>query len=285
MTGENQPLLAFDGDCRLCIGSIEWLRRLGLLEQIDTRAAATITGTDGEMIQRHRRAGEIVLLQEDRQHALTGAAAMRWLIQRRWSSPMTRLLDLAPVYCLMVVGYRFIASWRRIWLPPGQAPDPILLEPNWVRWFRVAGSILFIALSLELVKYATMNSWQDTALVDHLINWVASFTIVALLLQCVVLRAVGYRRLLDVMAVQSWAVFVSMLWTAPVLWFHLEVQELPDLGVIVFYVVTTALYMRSYLPWLAIHEHIPFHTRDLLWMALVLAVGVALIESFSGINP
>ncbi len=285
MSNGNRPLLAFDGDCRFCIGSIEWLRRWRLLDEIDTQAAATVTGPDMEMLQHYRRAGEIVLLQEDRQHALTGAAAMRWLIQRRWSSPLTRLLDLAPLYWLMVLGYRFVASWRRIWLPPRQAPDPILLEPSWVPWFRVVGSIVCLVISLELMKYATMRNWQDAALIDHLIGRVALFTLAALLLQNIVLRAVGYRRLLDVMAVQSWGLFVSMLWTAPVLWFHLEVQPLPDLGVIIFYIVTTALYLRSYIPWLAVHENIPYHTRDLLWMALVLAVGIALMESFSGINP
>ena len=57
------PLLAFDGDCRLCVGSILGLEKWGLLGEMETCAATLVTGADREFLDRHRRAGEILIQQ------------------------------------------------------------------------------------------------------------------------------------------------------------------------------------------------------------------------------
>ena len=141
------PLLAFDGDCRLCVGSIRGLEKWGLLGELETCAATLVTGTDREFLDRHRRAGEIVLLKNNRSEALTGAAAFRWILQRRFPGFLTRALDFLPIYLVMTLGYRLIASWRRIVLPPLATPDPLFPEPGWVVAFRATLSVVFLLLA------------------------------------------------------------------------------------------------------------------------------------------
>ncbi len=145
------PLLAYDGDCRMCLRSIRSMERMGLLRGIDTQAAALVSGDDRRLLDRHRRAGEIVLLDSHRTDVLTGAAAFRWLLQRRLPRALGGLLDLAPLFLVMCIGYRFVAAWRRLLSPPANAPDPTFPEPRWVARYRLIGSIVLIALLTWLV--------------------------------------------------------------------------------------------------------------------------------------
>lgn len=146
------PLLAYDGDCSMCIRSIRSLELLGLLEGIETQPAALVAGDDRELLDSYRRSGEIVLLDAQRQNVLTGAAAFRWLLQRRLPRLLGALLDIAPLFGLMCIGYRFIAAWRRLISPPQTPPDPTFPEPEWVARYRVGGSVVLLALALWLLS-------------------------------------------------------------------------------------------------------------------------------------
>ncbi len=145
-------LLAYDGDCRMCTGSIRSMQLLGLLEGIATQPAALVTGTDRELLDSYRRSGEIVLLDAQRQNVLTGAAAFRWLLQRRLPRLLGTPLDFAPLFGLMCIGYRFIAAWRRLISPPQTPPDPTFSEPDWVARYRIIGSVVLLALALWLLS-------------------------------------------------------------------------------------------------------------------------------------
>ena len=145
------PLLAYDGDCRMCIRSIRTMELLGLLGGIDTQAAALVSGDDRGLLDKHRRSGEIVLLDSQRADVLTGAAAFRWLLQRRLPRALGALLDLPPLFLVMCIGYRSVAAWRRLLSPPASAPDPTFPEPRWVARYRLIGSIVLIALLYWLV--------------------------------------------------------------------------------------------------------------------------------------
>ena len=135
----------------MCIRSIRSMEWLGLLRGIKTQAAALVTGDDRSLLDRHRRSGEIVLLDSQRTDVLTGAAAFRWLLQRRLPRLLGASLDLPPLFLVMSIGYRFVAAWRRLISPPAAAPDPTLPEPRWVARYRLIGSIVLIALLTWLV--------------------------------------------------------------------------------------------------------------------------------------
>jgi len=135
----------------MCIRSIRSLELLGLLGGIDTQAAALVTGDDRGLLDRHRRSGEIVLLDSQRADVLTGAAAFRWLLQRRLPRVLGASLDLPPLFLVMCIGYRSVAAWRRLLSPPASAPDPTFPEPRWVARYRLIGSIVLIALLTWLV--------------------------------------------------------------------------------------------------------------------------------------
>ncbi|MGE4614528.1 MAG: DCC1-like thiol-disulfide oxidoreductase family protein [Planctomycetota bacterium] len=145
------PLLAYDGDCSMCIRSIRSLKLLGLLGGIDTQAATLVTGDDRALLDKHRRSGEIGLLDSQRADVLTGAAAFRWLLQRRLPRVLGAFLDLPPLFLVMCIGYRSVAAWRRLLSPPASAPDPTFPEPRWVARYRLIGSIVLIALLYWLV--------------------------------------------------------------------------------------------------------------------------------------
>jgi hypothetical protein len=135
----------------MCIRSIRSLELLGLLGGIDTQAAALVTGDDRVLLDNHRRSGEIVLLDSQRADVLTGAAAFRWLLQRRLPRVLGASLDLPPLFLVMCIGYRSVAAWRRLLSPPASAPDPTFPEPRWVARYRLIGSIVLIALLYWLV--------------------------------------------------------------------------------------------------------------------------------------
>ncbi|NRA74858.1 MAG: DUF393 domain-containing protein, partial [Planctomycetes bacterium] len=145
------PLLAYDGDCRMCIRSIRSMEMLGLLKGIETQPAALVAGDDRELLDSYRRSGEMVLLDAQRKDVLTGAAAFRWLLQRRLPRGLGALLDLAPLFCVMCMGYRSVAAWRRLISPPVSAPDPTFPEPRWIARYRLIGSLVLIGLLIWLV--------------------------------------------------------------------------------------------------------------------------------------
>ncbi|MEC9475957.1 MAG: DCC1-like thiol-disulfide oxidoreductase family protein [Planctomycetota bacterium] len=204
-----KPLLAYDGDCRMCIRSIHSLELLGLLEGVNTEAAALVTGDDRQLLDTHRRSGEIVLLDAERQDVKTGAAAFRWLLQRKLPRFVGALLDLAPIFLLMCIGYRFIASWRRLISPPLSAPDPTFPEPEWVARYRMIGAIALIAAIYWLVPLIMgspppLNDELDRALT------IAAASMVAISVVVITLIAQRGRRI-DYLATLSAAIFVSTI--------------------------------------------------------------------------
>ncbi|MEE2883506.1 MAG: DCC1-like thiol-disulfide oxidoreductase family protein [Planctomycetota bacterium] len=203
-----EPLLAYDGDCRMCIRSIHSMELLGLLKGVKTESAVLVTGEDRELLDSHRRSGEIVLLDAHRQDVLTGAAAFRWLLQRKLPRILGALLDLAPVFWLMCIGYRFVASWRRLISPPHSAPDPTFPEPDWVARYRVSGGVVLIAVLFWLVPLTLGKPAASDDLVQAL-------TIAAALIAVIgagLIALISHRgRRIDTFAALAAAVFVSTI--------------------------------------------------------------------------
>lgn len=207
------PLLAYDGDCRMCIRSIRSMERMGLLRGIDTQAAALVSGDDRILLDRHRRSGEIVLLDSHRTDVLTGAAAFRWLLQRRLPRALGGLLDLAPLFLVMCIGYRFVAAWRRLLSPPASAPDPTFPEPRWVARYRCIGSIVLIALLTWLVPLILGEPAPSDPGIQNTVDKLPLLMDVAILLLVATAFLIGLishpGRAVDTLASLVGAIFVS----------------------------------------------------------------------------
>lgn len=257
-TEKKSPLLAFDGDCRLCVGSIQGLEKWGLLGELETCAATLVTGKDRQLLDQHRRAGEIVLLKNDRSEALTGAAAFRWILQRRFPGFMTRTLDFLPVYWLMTFGYRVIASWRRIVLPPAMTPDPLFPEPGWVAAFRSALSLVFLILAPTWVtwlhqQFGIGNGFES---LHPLRGEAPPFLLVtALMLGSALLsRTLGFRRIVDLIAVQSFVLVATLLASGVLLTLASWVTEVPLIVACMTQVALSAVMVQKYWIWLGLQD-------------------------------
>ena len=207
------PLLAYDGDCRMCIRSIRSMEMLGLLKGIETQPAALVTGDDRELLDSYRRSGEMVLLDAQRKDVLTGAAAFRWLLQRRLPRGLGALLDLAPLFCVMCIGYRSVAAWRRLISPPVSAPDPTFPEPRWIARYRLIGSLVLIGLLIWLVPVVLGKptphdpSIQNTVFKLQLLKEVAIILLVGTAILIPLISHPG--RTIDTLASLVGALFVS----------------------------------------------------------------------------
>jgi len=193
----------------MCIRSIHTLELLGLLEGVKTQAAALVTGDDRQLLDTHRRSGEIVLLDAERQDVKTGASAFRWLLQRKLPRFVGALLDLAPIFLLMCIGYRFIASWRRLISPPRSAPDPTFPEPEWVARYRMIGAIALIAATYWLVPLIMGSPPPITEELNRALT-IAAASMVAISVLVIALIGQPGRRI-DYFATLSAAIFVSTI--------------------------------------------------------------------------
>jgi len=252
------PLLAFDGDCRICVGSIRGLQKWGLLGDLETSAATLVTGEDRKVLDQHRRAGEIVLLLENRTQALTGAAAFRWILQRRFPGLLTRTLDGLPVFWIMTLGYRLVASWRRIVVPPPTAPDPLLPEPGWVKAFRGSISLIFILLAPSLVT--AFHSWLGVGngfeSLNPLTGPAPSFLLIMVILtaNALIHQLTGNHRFVDLIAVQSFVLVTSLLGSGMILAVPALLTEVPLIVVCMTHVTISAAWVQNYWRWLGVEE-------------------------------
>ena len=252
------PLLAFDGDCRLCVGSIRGLEKWGLLGEMETCAATLVTGADREFLDRHRRAGEIVLLKNNRSEALTGAAAFRWILQQRYPGFLTRTLDFLPIYLVMTLGYRLIASWRRIVLPPLATPDPLFPEPGWVVAFRATLSAVFLLrapvwVTLLHQKLGIGNGFDSLLPVG---GEAPPFLFVTVLIvsNALLTRLLGFHRFNDLVAVQSFVLIMTLLGSGALLALASWITEVPLIVVCMIQVVVSAIMIQKYWTWLGLQD-------------------------------
>ena len=254
------PLLAFDGDCRLCVGSIRGLERTGILGNLETCAATLVKGEDRQVLDQHRRAGEIVLLLDNRKSALSGAAAFRWILQQRFPGFLSSTLNWLPIFWVMTLGYRLIASWRRILIPPPVTPDPLFPEPGWVGAFRGSVSILLlcgtvITISIFSTKLGIGNSDQWSP-ADQLLQYPGFLIGAVLILNTLLVTLLGYRRIIDLFATQTFTCFLGALASGTLLAipaFVFKIQ-VPLIVVCLLYVVITSALMQNYWIWLGIGD-------------------------------
>jgi hypothetical protein len=252
------PLLAFDGDCRLCVGSIRSLEKMGLLGDLETCAATLVTGPDRIVLDQHRRAGEIVLLLKGRTEALSGAAAFRWILQQRYPGKLTQILNWLPVYIVMTLGYRFIASFRRIFIPPKVTPDPLFLEPGWVPIFRSIGFLIFLSMAAALL--VNSYSWLRTTTSDTTVFSLSLFIEAFLLMggifigNGVMLWALGFPRFIDHLAVQAWISAVVMILCSGILFISGMYFDISLFMACILYVIISMGLIRSYWTWLGFQD-------------------------------
>ena len=254
------PLLAFDGDCRLCVGSIRGLERTGILGNLETCAATLVTGEDRQVLDQHRRAGEIVLLLDNRKTALSGAAAFRWIFQQRFPGFLSSTLNWQPIFWAMTLVYRMIASWRRILIPPPITPDPLFPEPGWVGIFRgsvsvfllFGTSIMISTFSAEL-NIGNSEQWtRSSNILQH-----SGFLLGAFLgINTVLLTLLGYQRILDLFATQTFTCFLGALTCGcllaiPSYFFNVQI---PLIVVCLLYVAITSAVIQTYWTWLGIGD-------------------------------
>ncbi|HCW45409.1 MAG TPA: hypothetical protein DGU45_08875 [Planctomycetes bacterium] len=250
----NLPLLAFDGDCRLCVGSIRSLEKMGLLGDLETCAATLVTGADRVVLDQHRRAGEIVLLLNGRTEAISGASAFRWILQKRFPGKLSQILNWLPVFIVMTLGYRFIASFRRIFIPPKVTPDPLFLEPSWVPLFRGMGFLMFLSIAAALL--VTSYSWLGPSTADAANFSVSLFRDSILLIGSificngVLLWTLGFRRIIDHLAVQSWICAIGMIFCSVILLIPAKLFDIPLFMACLLYALISIWLVQSYWTWL-----------------------------------
>jgi predicted DCC family thiol-disulfide oxidoreductase YuxK len=280
------PLLAFDGDCRICVGSIRGLERWGILGDLETMAATLVTGPDRQLLDQHRRAGEIVLLMNDRSQALTGAAAFRWILQRRYPGFLTKTLNWLPVYAVMTLVYRLVASWRRILLPPETTPDPLFPEPGWVATVRAMLSLLFLLAAPAWVSWLHQQSGLGNGFefVSPVKGPAPSFLLVSVILlgNALFARVLGFRRLVDLVAVQSLVLIISLLGIGALLTAASLITEIPLIVVCMIQASVSAWMIQKYWIWLGLQDGKKGLTAQLI---TTLAVSLGGATLWTGYQP
>ena len=241
----------------MCVGSIRGLERMGILGDLETCAAALVKGKDRQVLDQHRRAGEIVLLVDHRQQALTGAAAFRWILQRRFPGALTAPLSWPPIFLLMTLGYRLVASSRRIWIPPQMEPDPLFAEPSWVSIYRSLSALVVIVITPLLISLTRSNIGlvAEPATVISLDSSMSILLMATILIgNALFVTTLGIRRLVDLLAVQSWVFLVSSVLSSGLIWITALFMPVPLQVICMAQVILSAIWIQSYWVWLGFKD-------------------------------
>ncbi len=114
-----EKYLAYDGDCPMCIASVEALVSWGLVRPEQTRANHDLAPLDAELARAAGIRNQLVAIDPATHETRSGTAALLWIIGETpgWRA-VARLLSLPIVRSLLSFGYQAVSYNRRIISPP-----------------------------------------------------------------------------------------------------------------------------------------------------------------------
>lgn len=122
MTTELQTselLLAYDGDCPMCLATIGMLLRAGLVREEQTRSNHDLDPADAEAAQQAGIRNQLVVIDLATRETRVGSDALLWIIG---AGPrgglLVRLLGLPGLRQLLRIGYQAVSYNRRVISPP-----------------------------------------------------------------------------------------------------------------------------------------------------------------------
>jgi predicted DCC family thiol-disulfide oxidoreductase YuxK len=115
----SELLLAYDGDCPMCLATVALLLRLGLVRPEQTRSNHELAGTDLEAAQRAGLRNQLVVVDLATRQTRSGSDALLWIIGNNTGRHfLVRLLGLPGIRQLLRIGYETISYNRRVVSPP-----------------------------------------------------------------------------------------------------------------------------------------------------------------------
>jgi predicted DCC family thiol-disulfide oxidoreductase YuxK len=115
----SELLLAYDGDCPMCLATIRMLLRLGLVRAEQTSANYDLEAADLEAAQQAGIRNQLVVIDQATRETRSGSDALLWMIgdNPRYRL-LARLLGLPGLRQLLSYAYKTISYNRRVISPP-----------------------------------------------------------------------------------------------------------------------------------------------------------------------
>jgi predicted DCC family thiol-disulfide oxidoreductase YuxK len=118
-TATADKLLAYDGDCPMCLATVAWLLRLGLVRPDQTRSNHELTGAHLEAAHRAGIRNQLVVLDLQTGKTRAGSDGLLWIIgDNRRMRFGAWLLGLPGLRQLLRYAYETISYNRRVLSPP-----------------------------------------------------------------------------------------------------------------------------------------------------------------------
>lgn len=115
----SELLLAYDGDCPMCLATIGTLLRFGLVRAEQTRANYDLEGDDLEAARAAGIRNQLVVIDLATRQTRAGADALIWIIgETTGNRALVWLLRLPGVRHLLRYGYETVSYNRRVISPP-----------------------------------------------------------------------------------------------------------------------------------------------------------------------
>jgi predicted DCC family thiol-disulfide oxidoreductase YuxK len=115
----SELLLAYDGDCPMCLATIGLLLRLGLVRPEQTRSNHDLDAADLAAAQQAGIRNQLVVIDLTSRETRAGSDALLWIIGAgRRGKFLVRVLGLPGLRHLLRYGYETISYNRRVVSPP-----------------------------------------------------------------------------------------------------------------------------------------------------------------------
>ena len=114
-----ERFLAYDGDCPMCIATVEALVRRGLIRQEQAKPNYDLDDADAELARESGIRNQLVVIDPETRQVRVGSDGLLWIIgETAGYHTLARLLALPVVRQLLSFGYQAISYNRRIISPP-----------------------------------------------------------------------------------------------------------------------------------------------------------------------
>jgi hypothetical protein len=116
-----QKILAYDGDCPMCTGTVALLTRWGLVRREQARSNHELSDVDLDAARAAGIRNQLIVLDPVTREARAGVEGLLWIVGDNTARPWwLRLLALAGVRHALGFGYETISYNRRVVSPPRQ---------------------------------------------------------------------------------------------------------------------------------------------------------------------
>lgn len=118
-TAAVQKVLAYDGDCPMCLATVAMLLRLGLVRPEQARSNHELEGADLEAARQAGIRNQLVVLDRETRETRAGSDGLLWIIGENTGHHfLVRLLGLPGIRQIVRLKYETISYNRRVISPP-----------------------------------------------------------------------------------------------------------------------------------------------------------------------